>query len=154
MEASSLYPDGFHPILQRLAKSGLQRVTGRRRMESAPVKYCFIDFELSGFLNPNGESFTTGRQGQDLEVPELSDLEIFAPTPVDIFTLGNVYKKTFLNVCNQHRFVKTCLISIARLGLQQLRVPATSGRRNDADGSQSATNRCRGICKVQATCIA
>ena len=40
----------------------------------------------------------TGRDGLDREVPELSYSVPYNPFAVDIFTLGNVYKKDFLQV--------------------------------------------------------
>lgn len=98
MEAASLFPEGFHPVYYTLDKQGIKYAKRRRRTDSAPVKYYFIDFGMAQFMTEGSETRTFGDDGQDQEVPELKSKKPYLAAPVDIFILGNVYKKTFLDV--------------------------------------------------------
>lgn len=98
MDASSLYPDGYHPVYidhDRACKSLAKR---RRRASAAPVRYYFIDFGLACFTLEGDETRVIGRNCQDQEVPELSDTVMYLAKPVDVFILGNVYRRNLLDV--------------------------------------------------------
>ncbi|KAL5531073.1 hypothetical protein ACEPAG_3949 [Sanghuangporus baumii] len=45
-----------------------------------------------------GRRLVTGIRAQDREIPELSSVVPYDPFAVDLFTLGNVFKRNFLNV--------------------------------------------------------
>jgi hypothetical protein len=64
-----------------------------------PVKYYFIDFEVAyRFDDPNVRHRVSRRFGQDPELPELSSDQPFDPFKVDLFMLGNVFKRKLCQV--------------------------------------------------------
>ncbi|THG95880.1 hypothetical protein EW145_g7886 [Phellinidium pouzarii] len=96
MDGTPLFPDGFHPSMNDRNINGIDDAKCRRRIDF-PVKYYFVDFGLSKFLRDDGDNVVIGHNGQDQEVPELSYNIPYDAPPVDIFILGNVYRKKFLN---------------------------------------------------------
>ena len=96
MDATPLYPKGFHPVLtsQLPDISGFAPYLSRVR---APVKYLFVDYDISVHIPQDiHPKLTTGCFGRDREVPELSWDVPYDPFKVDIFIIGNVLKKEFL----------------------------------------------------------
>lgn len=102
MEASSLFPEGFHPTYWSLNRQGTKDAKRRRRTGSNPVKYYFIDFGIATVMTEGDKTRTFGNDGQDQEVPELKSKVPYLAAPVDIFILGNVYRKHFLKVSLPH----------------------------------------------------
>ena len=99
LDASPMYPDGFHPTLQNRSPDLLRFAKVLQRSDVPSVKYYFTDFGLSTLFDGDVETeLVTGAMAQDAEVPELSSIIPYDPFPVDVFTLGNVFKKHFLNV--------------------------------------------------------
>ena len=104
MSGEQLYPRGHHPARSQCDITGHFRAEFIRRRDvasSQPVKYYFIDFEAAAkydesVLSPR-MSYYYG-QGQDDELPELGFSDPYDPFPVDVFTLGNVYKKRLVKV--------------------------------------------------------
>lgn len=112
MEGDLLFPEGFHPIAQIMTPSCQRLAPYLRRKDVSSVKYYFTDFGISTrFENSQAPRLVTGHDGQDQDVPELSDDVPYDPFPVDIFTLGNLYKRHFIDVCrllaSDHRFLFT-----------------------------------------------
>ena len=99
LDGAPLYPEGFHPTMQGLNSTLLRRAKSLQRSEVQSVKYYITDFGLSThFDNVDGPRMVTGAIAADAEVPELSSTIPYDPFPVDVFTLGNVYKKEFVHV--------------------------------------------------------
>lgn len=99
MDGTPLYPDGFHPSRQKMDIDGLNKAKYIRRVDaSTPVRYYFTDFGLSTIMDPWKPRRVIGKHGADQEVPELSYIEEYDPFPLDVFILGNVYRKTLLDV--------------------------------------------------------
>ena len=70
-----------------------------RRSDVKGVRYYIIDFGISSyFKDPVAPRLVTGPDGLDNEVPELHREAPYDPFPVDIFILGNMYKKLFVEV--------------------------------------------------------
>lgn len=70
-----------------------------RRRDVSSVRYYFIDFGLSSRFDGVGiPRLVTGDRAQDREIPELSLIVPYDPFAVDIFTLGNVYKRNLIQV--------------------------------------------------------
>jgi serine/threonine protein kinase len=100
MDASDLFPEGFHPVRQNLSKNGLTDVVGLMRT-IAPVRYYLIDFDSAIVFEkgtPARLRYVQGRTGGDEEVPEFKSNNPYDPFKVDIFQLGNLLKKEFLQV--------------------------------------------------------
>lgn len=99
MDAETLFPDGHHPIYP-VIRADLKGYSRRyiRLEASTPVRYCFIDFGLSSHI-PAGESnLVVGVDGLDEEVPELSSTIPYDAFKVDIFTVGNVFRRNIYDV--------------------------------------------------------
>ncbi|KIM31694.1 hypothetical protein M408DRAFT_64047, partial [Serendipita vermifera MAFF 305830] len=98
MDASELYPEGFHPVRQNLSKNGMAEVVGVMRTH-APVRYYLIDFDSAIAFEkgtPSKYKYAEGRTGRDEEVPEFKLNEPYDPFKVDIYQFGNLLKKEFL----------------------------------------------------------
>ncbi|KAL5492985.1 hypothetical protein ACEPAI_4433 [Sanghuangporus weigelae] len=108
MDADAMYPKGFHP------KSGIMDSTGHRfahtkhRRDIVPrVRYYFIDFGISSMFRPEDkERKVIGLEGQDTAVPELSLSRPYDPFLVDVFILGNLFKKTFIDKYDNVEFLR------------------------------------------------
>ena len=103
MDASAMYPEGFHPSWQDRSKDSIAFTSKYIRRADTSVKYVFVDFgESTFFRSPDdGPPLVTGARALDHDVPELNNFGIaYNPYLVDVFTLGNVYKKHFCSVSN------------------------------------------------------
>ena len=101
MDGTSLYPNGFFSISPNRDRTGIRKANPRRRSDVPSVNYYVIDFGLSTLFNdPTAPRIVTGSFAQDPDVPELSSTVPYDPFVVDVFTLGNVFKKNFLQVCS------------------------------------------------------
>ena len=99
MAGDALYPLGFHPSRQTLTLLAEDDAKSRRRREVGYVKYHIIDFGISTyFADPDVPRLVLGDDGQDQEVPEIHIAQRYDPFKVDIFTLGNQFRHTFLEV--------------------------------------------------------
>lgn len=98
-DAAGMFPKGFHASVWGLDASGGIAEPLRRR-DVPPVRYFFTDFGLSTRYLEGESRLALGRDGLDQEVPELSDSEPYDPFAVDVFVLGNVFKRNFLEVRN------------------------------------------------------
>jgi len=107
MDASKLYTDAFHPIhpIMKRKFSGYARFKTRT---TRPVKYYFIDFGLSRRYDPSiAEPREIPIWGGDKEVPEFQNSNNPCdPFPTDIFYIGNMIKKDFIEVCPESRYIR------------------------------------------------
>ncbi|THH00585.1 hypothetical protein EW145_g7052 [Phellinidium pouzarii] len=106
MDASSLYPEDVHPSMQERNKKGIDDAKSHRRIDSRSVKYYFVDFGLSMFLNDDGNCFVLEREAPNQDVPELSVPVLYDAPPVNIFILGNVYRNNFLRKYKNLEFLR------------------------------------------------
>jgi hypothetical protein len=99
MDASELYPDGYHPLfLQRRMTPDILHVAKHYSRTDRPPKYYLIDFGLSRRYDP---ADTSPREepiwGGDKTVPEFQNSnDPVDPFPTDIYYLGNLVRKDFL----------------------------------------------------------
>ncbi|KAL1937554.1 hypothetical protein VTO73DRAFT_13049 [Trametes versicolor] len=92
MDASALFPCGFHPI----SKTRLPDVSGSAptlSLSKAPVKNYFIDFGISTRFAPQSSRLVVGTPGPDQEPPELSDNVPYDPFKLDVFLIGNLIRR-------------------------------------------------------------
>jgi len=89
MDATSMYPDGFHPYAQYRAKDGPEPQDAKSLTRSqAPPKYYFIDFGISSqFEDLESRSLVLGNKGRT-RAPELSLKVPYDPFQLDVFGLG------------------------------------------------------------------
>lgn len=98
-DAAGMYPKGFHPVRTIRDASYRNEAYPLRRRDVPSVRYYFIDFGLSSrFDDDRIPKLVTGDRAQDKEIPELSLVVPYDPFAVDIFTLGNVYKRNLIEV--------------------------------------------------------
>ena len=98
MDASRMFPLGFHPVKDLLLHdiSTPAPIIPRR---DAGVKYYFIDYGISSYFPTGSQTHrVVGLAGRDQDVPELSDEVLYDPFKVDIYTIGNVFLREFCDV--------------------------------------------------------
>ncbi|KAL5530908.1 hypothetical protein ACEPAG_3784 [Sanghuangporus baumii] len=106
MDGDPLYPKGFHPSLPMLDASG-KKARPRRRRNAHGVKYYFVDFGISSQFDGTEETrLVTGRDGLDKDVPELHQYVPYDPFPVDIFILGNLFRKELIREYDNMSFLE------------------------------------------------
>ncbi|KAL5492994.1 hypothetical protein ACEPAI_4442 [Sanghuangporus weigelae] len=96
MDADPLYPKGFHPASTIFDASGIKLALPKRRRDVGGVRYYFIDFGISSKFEPGEQRMVIGIHGQDNEVPELSEITPYDPFSTDVFIIGNLIRKEFL----------------------------------------------------------
>lgn len=97
MDATELFPEGFHPVKLDFAPNAKTLAKEVPRL-SAKVKYYYIDYGISSHFPPNERTLVLGANGRDTEVPELSTTVPYDPFKVDIFIIGNVFRREFHDV--------------------------------------------------------
>ncbi|KAL5513751.1 hypothetical protein ACEPAH_4151 [Sanghuangporus vaninii] len=106
MDGDPIYPKGFHPSLPMLDASG-KIARPRRRRNAQGVKYYFVDFGISSRFDGTEETrLVTGRDGLDKDVPELHQSVPYDPFLVDIFILGNLFRKELIYVYHNMSFLE------------------------------------------------
>ncbi|KZT13120.1 uncharacterized protein LAESUDRAFT_690312 [Laetiporus sulphureus 93-53] len=95
MDASEMFPQGFHPVDQTSLPDGETTAPYYRRTD-VHVKYYFVDYGISVHIPRDAQSkLVVGVNGRDQEVPELSDDTPYDPFKVDVFIIGNVFRHEF-----------------------------------------------------------
>jgi len=106
MDGDAMYPDGFHPISLRRTPdySGFAKYKSRT---IAGAKYYYVDFGISVYvpeaLRPK---LVTGVLGRDQDPPELSDSVPYDPFKLDIFIIGNMFRREFYEAFSNLEFFK------------------------------------------------
>ncbi|KAH9834123.1 kinase-like domain-containing protein [Rhodofomes roseus] len=106
MDATPLFPDGFHPLRNTLKPDGKTAAWPNSRSHF-PVKYYFIDFGISVQIPPDVQpKLAVGGDGRDQAPPELSDDVPYDPFKLDVFILGNVFRKNFYDTLSNVGFLR------------------------------------------------
>lgn len=113
MDADSLYPEGFHPLLTDFLPDGTTIARPYTRASApTPVRYYFVDFGMSARIPRDAPRLVLGEEGADREVPELSNTVPYDPFKADTFILGNVFRRTIHDVrstaCLVHWMLIVC----------------------------------------------
>jgi len=121
MDGSSLYPEGFHPVYQYRHPTIIRMARAKRRLHSSPVKYYFIDFDLSTMYN---EEWGTdprnwrGSDGRERDAPEMRyyslDTSSYNAYVLDVFVLGKVYERSLLERYSNIDFLKPIVEGMTR----------------------------------------
>ncbi|KAI0077830.1 hypothetical protein K474DRAFT_1697485 [Panus rudis PR-1116 ss-1] len=111
MDGRPLYPQGHHPVRRAYAPDAMWHVHPLARIDH-PVKYYFIDFGISSHFREGETPLVLGTKGRDKEPPELSDVTPYNPFMLDIYILGNVYKKEFVEKYYGLEFLQPLLSSM------------------------------------------
>lgn len=101
MTGEQLYPFGHHPSRPKndIINFGPARTIRRRDVATSnPVKYYFIDFEAAEKFEEDDERLVYLTFCQDDDLPENDYDTDHDPFPVDVFSLGNAYRKKLYRV--------------------------------------------------------
>jgi len=113
MDGGPLFPQGFHPTRTAFLPD-CRTVAWPLSRSHNPVKYYFIDFGLSVYIPSDGQpKLATGCYGRDQEPPELSDMDPYDPFKLDIFIMGNVFRKDFYDKFNNVGFLHPIIEAMA-----------------------------------------
>lgn len=101
MDPSRLYPDPFHPVARDKRRDWKGKARHSTRTQTAPMYY-LIDFGLSHRYTPEEEPpLWLASPGGDKSAPEhhrsLWDTPC-DPFPTDVYYLGNMVRRMFINV--------------------------------------------------------
>lgn len=105
MDGRPLYPKGHHPIRRDHSVDAMYELSPLPRIDH-PVRYHVIDFGISTRFPVGSSTYVTGLKGRDKDVPELSADVPYDAMKVDIFTLGNLYHKEFVQKYHGLDFLK------------------------------------------------
>jgi hypothetical protein len=110
MDASSLYPASFHPVQANRNRDLSGNAQHFTRSEKRP-RYVFIDFGLSRRYTkeqrPPSEPIILGG---DKSPPEHKDPTLSCdPFPTDVYYLGNMIRRDFIDVRNSRLLPLHCL---------------------------------------------
>ena len=133
MDATHMYPQGFHPV-EDLFLDDIRTPAPRISRLEAGVKYYYVDYGISSHLPPGSRrELVLGIAGRDQDVPELSKKVPYDPFKVDIFTIGNVLRGEFQAVG-----FYSPLMSLSHfcVELHQPRIFHALDRAYDANGSK------------------
>jgi hypothetical protein len=95
MDATRMYPLGFHPVHDIFLDDVTTFAPEIPRIEVG-VKYYFVDYGISSYFPAGSQrELVLGTAGRDRDVPELSNSVPYDPFKVDIFTVGNELRGEF-----------------------------------------------------------
>lgn len=97
MDGRPLYPQGHHPVQLDYSPDNVYELTPLARIDH-PVRYFFIDFGISHRFDDGAPTILVGRRGRNQDVPELSATIPYDAFKVDVYALGDVYHKEFMQV--------------------------------------------------------
>ena len=109
-DADAMYPEGFHPVSIDIkpSYSGFAKHTSRT---IGVAKYYFVDFGISVYIPEGvGSKLVTGILGRDRDPPELAKGKPYDPFKLDIFIIGNMFRREF------------CQVGVLRCGLLTFRL--------------------------------
>lgn len=105
MDASSLYPDGFHPVALDKNPSFTGSAKHYTRTQQPP-RYYLVDFSLSRqYIPVSGRLLQRPVLGADTTVPEFQGEGLYNysdPFSTDVYCIGNLIRTDFLVVRAVH----------------------------------------------------
>lgn len=97
MDAKSIIPTGWHFVSHFCEPDGITKISPLER-RNYPVRYYFVGFGSAYHLPPPKQTLVRDIGGGDFDVPELAKGKSYDPFKLDIYTLGNVFKKELYEV--------------------------------------------------------
>lgn len=100
LDPSNMYPESFHPVNMGRSKDFRRKAKGYSRTWR-PTRYLLIDFGLSRRYDPaDGPPLDRPLRGGDKSAPEHQDGETCDPFHTDVYYLGNLVRKYYIQVCH------------------------------------------------------
>ncbi|KAI0364011.1 kinase-like protein [Pilatotrama ljubarskyi] len=122
MDARPLYPNDHHPVRLHRALDAIRDANPLPRSDH-PVKYYYVDFGLSVHFPEGASPRVIGRVGRDMEIPELSSDVPYDAFKADIYALGNLFDKAYLQRFSNVEFLRH-LVECMKQQDPELRPPA------------------------------
>jgi hypothetical protein len=101
MDASDMYPNGFHPVQQDRNRNFQGKAKHYTRTQRPP-RYYFVDFGISRRYDPASGPVLEGPIiGGDKSVPEHQGDKVYQdcdPFATDVYSIGNLVREDFLVV--------------------------------------------------------
>ncbi|KAI0063126.1 hypothetical protein BV25DRAFT_1802723 [Artomyces pyxidatus] len=116
MDATAMYPKGHHPVNETMLPDISAAAPYYSRL-SVGVKYYYVDFGISSLIPRGTPALVTGTLSRDQEGPELSDDVPYDPYKVDIFKIGNVFRRELYRNCTTYsnvEFLRSFIESMTR----------------------------------------
>jgi hypothetical protein len=114
MDASAMYPHGFHPTEDVFLPDFRTPVSPISR-SAVGVKYYYVDFGISVHIPPEVYPKTAlGGYGRDQEPPELSFEVPYDPFKLDIFIIGNVFRREFCDNFSNLEFLQPLIAAMTQ----------------------------------------
>ena len=116
MDATHMYPFGFHPTESIFLDDRKTDATRLSRLE-AGVKYYYVNYGISSYFPPGSQrELGLGIAGRDRDqnVPELSISLPYDPFKVDISTIGKVLRDGFQAV-SSHPSIDVLVSHLCRI---------------------------------------
>lgn len=111
MDASRMFPRGFHPVRDSFLPHDLSTPAPVIPRMDVGVKYYFVDYGISSYFPEGTErQLVLGLDGRDRDVPELSAEVPYDPFKVDIFTIGNVLRRELVAVSFSSVFLVNLIV--------------------------------------------
>ncbi|KAM5537833.1 hypothetical protein V8D89_008475 [Ganoderma adspersum] len=97
MDGQPLFPHGHHPVRHNFSPDAVYQLSPLSRLEH-PVRYFYIDFGISIRFTESAPPHALGIEGRYKEAPEMSFSIPYDAFKVDVFALGTLYFKEFLEM--------------------------------------------------------
>ncbi|KAL1945400.1 hypothetical protein VTO73DRAFT_2251 [Trametes versicolor] len=105
MDARPMYPNGHHPVRIHSAPDIVHDANPLPRIDH-PVKYYYVDFGLSEHFPLGASTLVLEKVGHDMEIPEISNEVPYDAYKADIYALGNLFDKEFLQRFDNVQFLQ------------------------------------------------
>ncbi|KAL6306695.1 hypothetical protein BKA93DRAFT_912475 [Sparassis latifolia] len=114
MDASAMYPHGFHPAKDTFLPDGETPAKPLAR-SSVSIIYYYVDFGISVHIPPDVDpKLAVGDDGRDREPPELSSDAPYNPFKLDIFLIGNLFRRVVHDEYSNVEFLSTVIDPMTR----------------------------------------
>ncbi|PIL33731.1 hypothetical protein GSI_04356 [Ganoderma sinense ZZ0214-1] len=113
MDGRALYPKGHHPVRWKFSEDAVFEITPLSRLEH-PVRYFYIDFGISMRFPEGAPPQATGVIGRYKEAPEMSYDVPYDAYKVDVWALGNLFLKEFLEMYHGLDFLQPLVEAMQR----------------------------------------
>lgn len=136
MDASSMYPQGFHPAQTDRSKDWKGKAKHLTRTQ-APPRYLLIDFGHARRYDPkDGPPLELPLRGGDKSAPEHSEANYNTPCdpfPTDVYYLGNFMREELVQVSINSLYLLVSFVSLPSVALSWIRVLKPSHPRHGQD---------------------
>lgn len=148
-DAEKVYPKGYHPAIAVLTMDVQAFAPHISRTAAGGVKYYVTDFGISTKFEEGEERLVLGTYCQDETVPELSDVIPYDPFPVDLYTLGNVFKRDLVDVTIHCSCICSFESLTISLDIQKHQLLKATNSIYDQGRPEVTSDRCRGSTTIR-----